>query len=998
MDHRVGYSRFVRNAADAPAIGQYLSTLRRRAAWFAAVRAAAASLGAASGLLAVGAWVLGPLASLGAVLCVWAAAATVAALVVGVAIRPLFALRGAGASSLLHSVAPSLVSPARSAMEFSRGVVGDGASTSLVRAHVLGVEARLARVPPSRVVSTAWLKHPTVSAGSLACVIAAALVAFVDRASAGAWALVHPDARTAAGAPVASVFTDASVRLEFPTYLHRAPEVHAAGTRLEVPLGTSVELHGRVPLDARQVRLLLGQGEVALRRDGEGWMGRFLARADGPLRVEVRIADGPWVSDATTRALRVILDEGPRVTLVSPDDDRILEPDALLDLTFDVQDDVGIAAVEVVVRGPDGAEHRSPVEPVTEGQRTVTGMHTLTLQDVGARPGDRIEVRVEARDGDDVSGPHVGRSATRTITIASESTRRAQAIASAEALLGRALDALADRLETTPPDAEAEAARRLERVKPSQDALLEGLETEARSTDGAGRAPDLVLLREAARRLRRLATDELRLHGASSAPAPRRREADTRVVRELEADVQLVEDLWARARRLDAGAIARELEGLRREIAGLLAELRRADTPEGRAATMASIGRAQQRLAELTEALSRMGTAVPPEFANAETREVEAASDGLQSMRDALERGDLDAAQRQLTRLEQQIDGLVRALGATEDAASDARFGARDRAFAEAVDQLMGLEAEQRELARRTFEVRRAVAERALEQTRAGAAAAAGRLRGRTQEAAHALDGIDEGALSSREQESVAAIRQRILDADVALRSGDLGEAFRMADAASTPLDELVRDLQLDAMMFPGHTGATARNARATAEATRRVRALRDGIDAVLPDLRHHLDAAERSQIVADAPRQRAANAGTARLEAAFEGPPDGEALLPEAADALRAVRRQMDEAARALDRGDPAAAASTQDEAARGLTALREQIEQDSERAAGGGGGGEAGGGGQRSEGGPVRIRAAGDHEGATELRRRLLDAMQRDTPAGFEASVQRYYEGLLR
>jgi len=103
-----------------------------------------------------------------------------------------------------------------------------------------------------------------------------------------------------------------------------------------------------------------------------------------------------------------------------------------------------------------------------------------------------------------------------------------------------------------------------------------------------------------------------------------------------------------------------------------------------------------------------------------------------------------------------------------------------------------------------------------------------------------------------------------------------------------------------------------------------------------------------------------------------------------------------MDEGARGLDATDPAGATRAQEDAARRLTELREQIEQDMQRSAGGGGGQDGSASSSMAE--DVRIHEADEFAGPMELRRRLLDAMHEAPPTGYEESVQRYYEGLLR
>src|SRR5690606_30232514 len=185
--------------------------------------------------------------------------------------------------------------------------------------------------------------------------------------------------------------------------------------------------------------------------------------------------------------------------------------------------------------------------------------------------------------------------------------------------------------------------------------------------------------------------------------------------------------------------------------------------------------------------------------------------------------------------LTRQIDQLARALGQTEQSFVEARFGERERALAEAMDALGGLEAEQGQLSRRSVERRRGAAERALEAVGAADERAARRLADRAGTVRDALEAIDRAGLAGFEQDSYDRARQRLVDTEDALRTGDLGEARRMAEAAAADLSGLSRDLDLSALMFPGHEGETSADARQAREADRGLRDLRRALDEALP-------------------------------------------------------------------------------------------------------------------------------------------------------------------
>lgn len=980
----------------APTVAAYLARLRRRAAVVHGVRALVGAAGAAAVVFGLGALALGPLGDPALAWGAWALVSAAAAAVGVWAWRAFEPLRGAGATRLLAVVSPALPSAARSAYELSRAP--DALSPSLVRAHEARVREALRQVAPRAVVPWRWLRHRAVGLGALGLALTALLLS-TERGGAGAYALVNPGARTADGDRIAVAFSDVEAHLVYPSYLDRPSLTVADPSVLEVPRGTSIELRARPRLDAESAALRVGERAVTMELDATGrYVGRFVAREDGPLTLRLRQEGGEWVHDASARTLRATADEAPRVTLLDPSEDRMLDQPDALEVQWDASDDVGLDHVDLVMRAADGTESRRRVASYGETGRPAVsgGTAPLDLALLGVRPGDSVRLWMEARDGDIVSGPNLGRSAEVTLTLASEATRRRDALAELEAVLDRGIALLADRIEQPVPEEEAAARSRHDALRRSTDLFVDALHAEAervRTREG-GRGSDVALYREMATRVRRLFTEERRAHGASLAPLEARSQIDARTVTELEGDVLALDDLVGRARVEDAASIARELEALRREIRSLLAELTRTRSPEARAELMAAIGRAQARMRELMERIGQMGTSVPQEFMNAGDMSGAAeGADTLAQLREAVQRGDLALADRLVGELTRQIDQLARALGQTEQSFVEARFGERERALAEAMDALGGLEAEQAQLSRRSVERRRGAAERALEAVGPSDERAARRLAERARTVRSALERIEREGLAGFEQDSYDRARQRLVDTEDALRTGDLGEARRMAEAAASDLSGLSRDLDLSALMFPGHEGETSADARQAREADRGLRDLRRALDEALPDVSAHLAPPDRAQMREDSSRQREARGATERLADTFEQGPDETPLHPEAGPELREAARDMQRAQQALDRGDPLESARHQEEAARRLTELRERLEQDSQ-GGGGGGGGESEPDFRR----PVDIPDADQFEGPMEMRRRLLDAMRESPPPGYEDAVRRYYEGLLR
>ena len=218
-----------------------------------------------------------------------------------------------------------------------------------------------------------------------------------------------------------------------------------------------------------------------------------------------------------------------------------------------------------------------------------------------------------------------------------------------------------------------------------------------------------------------------------------------------------------------------------------------------------------------------------------------------------------------------------------------------------------------------------------------------------------------------------------------------------MAEEATADVNDLARDLDLSALMFPGAQGDTADAARAANRAADELRDLRRDIDRAIPRVEDFVGEASRERLRQDARRQSQAAQAAESLAEQFAEGPGGAPLSPDATAALGEARESMNRGQRALSQGDPIEGAREQEDAARRLTELREQLERDMRGGQGGGGGGQ----GARARPDyrePVRIPGADEFEGPREMRRRLLDAMRETAPDGFEDSVRRYYEELLR
>lgn len=973
---------------------EYLDRLRRRALALRAGRDLLAALAGGSCSLVLVSSVLGATPPIAAVVLGWAVVGLATVLPVWVRRRRDADLSGGRAAGLLESRAPSLVSAARTARELEASVPR-GTSLAMAQAHRAQVLAELLAHPPSRVVpSSAALARENLLAAACA-VVASLTLASSPSVRAGAFALTHPTLTADDGHRVAAAVHVDRVRVTPPSYLGEPALELGATTQIATVRGAVVDLEVRAlasGVTSLELRFADGRTLPVTPRgaDASGSL-RFLAAGSTTARFVAHRGEDT-IEDAATIVVDVTEDRAPTVRLTEPEADLEVEPTDLVVLVADAEDDRRLDRLEIVITTMDGLETRHPFTPTEALPRAANGLVPILVSELDAQPGDTIRIHAEARDLDDVSGPHVTRSAVRTLRLRSEADRADEALGTLEALRETALVLLADRIETPVPDDDASALTRFEALATATSRLLDGLTDVANGALGdAVRTTDRGIYEGIVRSVARELDREQRLHRPRLAERDDRVAADARAITELEHAIIGLSSLLLRARADDAAEIARELESLRRQMASLVAELRRARTPEAMRELAATIARARQRIAELRARMGRMGEGAPREFENLSEQEVEATEEALARMEEAVEGDDLDAAARALTGLEQEIDQLARALGQSQEAVAEERFGERERALADVIDRLMSLEAEQRELAARTSGAQRNAAERAIAADAERARAAAHALEDEARAAADELGDTPRG-LAPSERDEWDAARERLRDAQTALGEGDLGEARRMALEAEDILSGLGRGLDLDAMMFPGHEGQVIQAARAARDGERAAGELERAIERAIPDLGEHLDAAEREQLAADVGRQASAREATTALEERLERLPMGPSGA-EIAEGLRGVASQMASAEQSLSASDAPTAARMQDDAAQRLTEIRRRIEQEQQN--GGGGGGEGQADLSREA---VLIPGADAFQTPMEERRRVLDAMGDPAPRGFEDAIRRYYEGLLR
>ena len=209
------------------------------------------------------------------------------------------------------------------------------------------------------------------------------------------------------------------VRIVPPEYSGIATYVFDDPASVQALVGSSLTIEGRSADDsASAVMAAVGSHDERVTTSGGRWRLVFTMPASA---TAVRLRAG-----VHERLLVVepVMDSIPVVTLTLPVRDSIYRrPAGAVRLTADLSDDLGLAsgAFEYIISS--GSGENFTFKSGTMGAATFSGKNgalgvTFRLDSLGLQPGDILHLRAVARDRNNISGPGVGASETRTLRVA----------------------------------------------------------------------------------------------------------------------------------------------------------------------------------------------------------------------------------------------------------------------------------------------------------------------------------------------------------------------------------------------------------------------------------------------------------------------------------------------------------------------------------------------------------------------------------------------------
>jgi hypothetical protein len=772
------------------------------------------------------------------------------------------------------------------------------------------------------------------------------------------------------------------VRARPPDYLHMDERRVQPYEDVALPHGTLITFRGAPVHYGRRLILTDGDAEVPFVDDGSGHVvARWPLAESVKLRVVARFGD-VVVPESQETNVESVPDKAPVVLLEGAPKRIVLASEAdssEIPIHYDATDDHGLREIHLVLRA--GAREERRVLARLDGEtKSDRGGYTLRATDAFIKKSHApVEIRVEAKDNDPITGPKWGASDAITVVPPDVGEPEARRLAALVKLRDELVDSLAWRLSNAVPgDPKARRDFLEQEAKLDQDdaeALDTTLTTSYAGTRVSGRLA--AMLRGRYRKVKEAVTNQARSPSTAAHAA---------VVKSTERIV-LVVDAVVRGQGLnDTRSVAKELAEVADELSS--------------AAALA------QKAAEKARGVQRMDAAVM------------VLGGGGKSMRHlgALGRDLGEIVEMDLWRVAnaRSTDDLPHTVLAAQDLAerlrhSDPSFGARggrpshaggesgggggaegaepdgndvSQAFNEAAQELDKLAADH---AGQMGKTEQAIAAGSTKEDLEQLSEEAKKHAQRVREAARPLPSVGGGSDSWTSKG--AAAREHAEQMAKALEDGNAADAVQSGRNALGALDEAKRAAQREKWSRFSDT-----NADKTVDEARR------GIEQELKWSEQKLDELRKKAAQRAAPELKESGENEGKLaertrDLAKKGG-DQQELPQQALEALREAEQAQREAARMLKDGEADKGLAKQREAQQRLEAAKEALGDEGDED----GKGEHTGDGRSPSNEHTDIPKAEQHKGPEEFRKRVIKGLGQPSSGRLKDAVKRYAEGLLR
>jgi len=451
---------------------------------------------------------------------------------------------------------------------------------------------------------------------------------------------------------------------------------------------------------------------------------------------ETTDSNGKTVQDPTLHTIQLDPDQFPEVSINAPAKDITVHESDTVGIRYTAKDDFGISDISLVYI--QGEEQKTRVlAGFGKKQLQYQGAYAWALSELALRPDDKIAYHLEVKDNDAISGPKVSSSPTYYLEIYSSRKRHMELVQLQEALLQELIYMLSDDLTKRIDD---ERCTGKEYLTLTQDGILErsekiiglftdilvGMQDDVRANYSVYYS--LENLKNKFRNVTEKKRSAIRQFVLSAgeaeilaSPLDELQKFQDEEVIEVEDSIIFLNDLIRKQKMEEVMDTGKNLIQSQNNIEKLLDKLREGEDAKLNEKVLSELKHIEETIRQMMDKLMQMAQGEHmDEFLNADALKQIEQDDimkELDAMKEAFNKGDLDAALKASQRLLSALQGMMNQMESSAQHLADSSFNEMLKNTNQLLDKISELEQKENKLTEDTDALKRDIQKRTSEST-----------------------------------------------------------------------------------------------------------------------------------------------------------------------------------------------------------------------------------------------------------------------------------------
>lgn len=244
------------------------------------------------------------------------------------------------------------------------------------------------------------------------------------------------------------VIGDITIHYRFPLYSGLQPKsIYNSSGDIKALKGSEVQIRATSdrPLLSAQIIFNDTTKVPLMVENGKVMNGTLLLLDNGVYTFELTDSAGRVLKDTVPHKIQIDPDEFPKVLINTPAKDITVNEKDTVELKYTAKDDFGLSEI-ILVFEQENERKTKTIANFNKKQTQYSGTHLWSLSELNLQPEDKIVYHIEVKDNDTISGPKVSSSRTYYLETYSSKKRHQELVQLQEALLRETLHMLSDDL------------------------------------------------------------------------------------------------------------------------------------------------------------------------------------------------------------------------------------------------------------------------------------------------------------------------------------------------------------------------------------------------------------------------------------------------------------------------------------------------------------------------------------------------------------------------